>query len=316
MASDPLAPSELFGHAQDATYFHFPRGWFGADETGHLALPQPLAKEREGVAHPHIDNDYQPIAETNTGVAVIDNSLRLPNFVLTKFMVIELAVAIICVVLFGWLATTLKGGRAPKGRLANLLEVFLIYIRDEVVYAAIGRKDGDRFLPFLWTMFFFILGCNLFGMVPWMGSPTGALAMTGMMALVTFGAVVAAGMAELGPVGFLKAQAPHMDVPKPMAVFLVPMIWVIEVFGLLLKHLVLAIRLLANMLAGHLILAVVVGFIGAAAAQMAAIAWGVTFASVLAAVALSCMELFVAFLQAYIFTFLSALFIGAAVHPH
>ncbi|MEM6798869.1 MAG: F0F1 ATP synthase subunit A, partial [Planctomycetota bacterium] len=92
------------------------------------------------------------------------------------------------------------------------------------------------------------------------------------------------------------------------------LIFVIEVLGLFIKHLVLAIRLLANMLAGHVVLAVLLGFIGATASMT--IWWGVAPVSVLAATALSLLELLVAFLQAYIFTFLSALFIGAAVHPH
>jgi F-type H+-transporting ATPase subunit a len=111
-----------------------------------------------------------------------------------------------------------------------------------------------------------------------------------------------------------------MELPMVLAVFLKPMIFAIEVAGLCIKHFVLAVRLLANMFAGHIVLAVLVAFIGAAGAAVAA--WyhplflGVTLASVLGATALGLLELFVAFLQAYIFTFLSALFIGMAVHPH
>jgi F-type H+-transporting ATPase subunit a len=101
-----------------------------------------------------------------------------------------------------------------------------------------------------------------------------------------------------------------------MAVVLIPLIFVIEIMGLLIKHCVLAVRLLANMMAGHVVLAVMLAFIGASYAAGTAIWSGVTLASVLGATALSLLELFVAFLQAYVFTFLSALFIGAAVHPH
>ncbi len=105
-----------------------------------------------------------------------------------------------------------------------------------------------------------------------------------------------------------------MDLPPILAVLLKPMIFVIEILGLCIKHFILAMRLLANMMAGHLVLAVILAFIAASAASMA---WyAVTPASVLGAVALSLLELFVAFIQAYIFTFLSALFIGMAVHPH
>ena len=195
-----------------------------------------------------------------------------------------------------------------------MLEVMLLFMRDQVARPCIGKHDADRFMPFLWTMFFFVLGCNLFGMIPWMGSPTGALATTGMLALITFGVVVGSGMVKLGAVGFWKAQVPSMDLPFVIAILLVPLIFVIEIAGLFIKHGVLAVRLLANMMAGHVVLAVLVGFIGATYGMAAW--WGVMPLSVIGATALSLLELFVAFLQAYIFTFLSALFIGMAVHPH
>ena len=134
--------------------------------------------------------------------------------------------------------------------------------------------------------------------------------------MITFGTVVFAGMAKLGPVGFWVGQVPHMDLPLPLAVLLKPMIFAIEVLGLLIKHFVLAVRLLANMMAGHLVLAVIIAFV-AASAQVGLAGWlGISTVSLLGATALSMLELFVAFLQAYIFTFLSALFIGMAVHPH
>ena len=138
---------------------------------------------------------------------------------------------------------------------------------------------------------------------------------------MTFAAVVGAGSKKLGPVGFWKAQVPHMDLPLVLAVFLVPMIFAIEVLGLLIKHFVLAVRLLANMFAGHLVLGVLVAFVGVMAFQvvgnyMHPMFLGVSAASVIGATLIGLLELFVAFLQAYIFTFLSALFIGMAVHPH
>jgi F-type H+-transporting ATPase subunit a len=105
-----------------------------------------------------------------------------------------------------------------------------------------------------------------------------------------------------------------MDLPLPLAIMLLPMIFAIEVLGLFIKHFVLAMRLLANMMGGHVVLAVILAFIAASAQSLWW--WGVMPASVLGATALSMLELFVAFLQAYIFTFLSALFIGMAVHPH
>ena len=105
-----------------------------------------------------------------------------------------------------------------------------------------------------------------------------------------------------------------MDLSPPIKAVLWPMLFVIEIFGMLIKHFVLAVRLLANMMGGHMVLAVITTFIVATAGR--AIFWGVMPVSVLGATALSLLELFVGFLQAYIFTFLSALFIGMAVHPH
>ena len=105
-----------------------------------------------------------------------------------------------------------------------------------------------------------------------------------------------------------------MDLPLVLAIFLKPMILLIELLGLGIKHFVLSVRLFANMFAGHLILAVIIGFIAETAHL--AIWYGVMPAAVFGAVALNMLELFVAFLQAYIFAFLSALFIGMAVHQH
>ncbi|MDO5581803.1 MAG: F0F1 ATP synthase subunit A [Planctomycetia bacterium] len=234
---------------------------------------------------------------------------------ITKFMVIEVVVALLMIFLFVPLAIKIRTGKPLKGRFFNLLEVFLLYLRDEVIRPSIGKNAG-KFVPFLWTMFFFILFCNLAGLIPWFGgSPTGSLSVTAVLALSTFLVVIGSGMKKYGIIGFWIGQVPKMDLPGPMGIILKPMLFVIEVIGLFIKHTVLAVRLLANMFAGHLVLAVFLAFI-AGAAQILIIWIGVTFASVFMSVALSCLELFVAFLQAYIFTFLSALFIGMAQHQH
>jgi F-type H+-transporting ATPase subunit a len=290
---NPLDPAHLFQHVQDAPHFEVPRA-IAAD--GKLHIPQPLQLE-------------QPIIEANPTLHLAPFDLQI-----TKFMVLELVAAIVIVALFIPLARKIANGSQAKGKLANMLEAMLIFIRDEVARPAIGKHDADRFLPFLWTIFFFVLGCNLLGLVPWAGSATGALATTAALAMITFSIVLGAGMAKMGVVGFWKAQVPHMELPLVLAIFLLPMIFVIEILGLCIKHIVLAVRLLANMMAGHLVLAVLLAFIAASAAHVAF--FGVAPASVLGATALNLLELFVAFLQAYIFTFLSALFIGMAVHPH
>jgi F-type H+-transporting ATPase subunit a len=298
-ASKPLDPNELFDHVKDSPELHVPR-FLAPGTNGHIEIPQPFELSKPLVVH--------------TKSPLINRTIEPLDFKITKFMLIELAAALILCALFIGLAKALKGGAIPRGRLRNALEAMLLYFRDNVARPCIGGHDADRFVPFLWTIFFFILTCNLFGLVPWLGSPTASLAVTGALAFVTFIVVVGSGMRKLGALGFWKAQVPHMDLSPGLKILLVPMIFVIEIFGLLVKHGVLAVRLLANMMGGHIVLAVIVAFIAASAQTL----WWYAIAptSVFAATALSLLELLVAFLQAYIFTFLSALFIGMAVHPH
>lgn len=302
---DYLAPEHLFEHVQDSTYFEVPKMLVRSGEN-HVEIPQ--------------WHHGEPFWELKSSNAMVNSILQPLEGKVTKFMVLEGVAALLMIVIFVWLAARLSSSTAPRGRLTNLLESFLLFLRDSVARPAIGEHDADRFLPFLWTMFFFILGCNLLGMIPGLGSPTGAFATTAALALITLITVVRSGMQTLGPVGFLKAQVPHMELPFILAIFLKPMIFAIEIIGLLIKHFVLAVRLFANIFAGHLVLAVLIAFVGAIAVAMGStthpLSITVSVASVLGATLLSCLELFVAFLQAYIFTFLSALFIGMAVHPH
>ena len=146
MAGDnPLSPESLIGHTKDDTSFHVPE-LLG----GHWNIPQ----------------FFDPVkGDPNAVIEKLD-------FQLTRFMVIELFVAVCCVVIFSWLALKVSSGKRPQGSLWNTFEGMLLFIRDQVARPAIGH-DADKFLPFLWTMFFFVLGCNLLGMVPWAGSPTG-----------------------------------------------------------------------------------------------------------------------------------------------
>lgn len=237
------------------------------------------------------------------------------EFQITKYMVLEVLVAIALVAVFCPMAAKLKTGQPLKGRFWNMMEVFLLYIRDNVVRPTIG-KQADAYLPFLWTTFFFILFCNLFGMLPWMGSPTGSIATTGVLAVVCFFVSIASGMRHNGPVGFWVGLVPHMELPFVLAIVLKPMLFCIELLAFVVKHGVLAIRLWANMFAGHVVLAVFLSFI-AAAAGSGNLTWGaVTFLSIAMSIAISLLELLVAFLQAYIFTFLAALAIGGAIHQH
>jgi F-type H+-transporting ATPase subunit a len=269
-------PVKIAEHVQDADFFELPFRW-------HLAIPQPF--EAIGL-----------------------------NLHLTKFMVLELLAAVLMLVIFIPLARRAARGDLPKGRLVNMFEAMLLFLRDQVVRPAIGRHDADRFLPFIWTLFFFILFCNLLGLFPWAGSPTAALGVTAALAIIAFLTMVGSGMARFGTIKFWLGLCPSMDLPKPMAVFLVPLILAIEILGLFIKHSILAVRLLANMFAGHMVLAVILFFIVDSAASLA---WyGVMPISIFGSIALSLLELFVAFIQAYVFVFLTSLFIGMAVHQH
>ena len=282
--------SELMGHVKDSPSFHVPNG---SAHGKHIEIPQ-IPVEYGGYNW-----------ETKEGIMV------------SKFMVLELAAAIILLAVFIPIARKIKTGRPPKGRWWNLIESMLLFMRNEVVRPAIGgKKEADRFLPFIWTMFFFVLACNLLGMVPWAGSPTGAWSVTSVLAIMTFLVVILAGMKKFGLVKFWTGQVPHMELPLVMAILIKPMIFVIEILGMFIKHFVLSIRLLANMFAGHLVLAVILGFIVMALESHVAVWSGVMLSSVFGATMLSLLELFVAFLQAYIFAFLSALFIGLAIHQH
>ncbi len=235
------------------------------------------------------------------------------DFQVTRFMVMELLAAVLVAAVIIPLARHAARNPVSRGWFMNMFEAMVLFIRDRVARPAIGGHGADAFLPYLWTVFFFILFCNLLGMIPGGASPTGNINVTGVLALMTLAMVILAGMREMGLVGFWVGIVPHLDVPWWMKPPLWILMFVIELAGLLIRHVVLAVRLFANMFAGHVVLAVILGFILLAEGP---IGYLVTPASVAGVVALSLLELFVAFLQAYIFTFLSALFIGAAVHPH
>jgi len=234
----------------------------------------------------------------------------------TRFMVMELVVALLMLLVMIPLARHVArvGKHVPRGPLNNLAEALLLFVRDGIARPSIGGHDADKFLPYLWTVFFFVLFSNLLGLFPGGASATGNINVTAVLALMTLGTVILAGMRQMGPVGFWLGLVPHLDVPAWLKPFLWVLMLVIEVAGLFIRHIVLSIRLFANMLAGHIVLTVILGFILQALGSWLIMV--VAPASIAGALGLYFLELLVAVLQAYIFTFLSALFIGAAVHPH
>jgi F-type H+-transporting ATPase subunit a len=189
----------------------------------------------------------------------------------------------------------------PTG-LLNLVEFFVQFIRDEIAVPFLGEEDGRRMTPVLCSLFFFILTMNLIGLVPCFYTATSNINVTGAMAVVTLVFMTVGAMWKHGPVGFVRGFVPS-GVPWPILFILVP----IEMVGLVIKAFALMIRLFANELAGHVVVFSLLGLVvmfGAVALPAMGMAMGIYI-----------LETFVAFLQAYIFTLLSALFIGQRYHP-
>jgi F-type H+-transporting ATPase subunit a len=239
---------------------------------------------------------------------------KIFGFQITRFMVLEVIAAGLILAIYIPLARRVRSGEPVRGWIDNMFESILTFLRNRVAIPNIGEHDADRFLPFLWTVFLFILTCNLLGMVPYLGSPTASMTVTATLALCAFLCIHVGAMVKLGVGGYMKSYVPHVEAPFGMAYFIVPMIVLIEVMGNFIKAFVLAVRLFANMFAGHTVLAFILMFI-VMAQNSGLMFYPVTIGSVLMVAALSLLELFVAFLQAYIFTFLTALFLGMALHP-
>lgn len=223
----------------------------------------------------------------------------------TKHALMLVLAAGLCMVCFLPLAAALsqRPREGPRGWFFNLLESFVTFMRDEVVGPNLGPQK-DRFLPFFLTLFHFILFCNLLGMIPGAATPTGNLGVTATLATITLLVGVVGGVVLQGPLTYFKNLVPH-GIPWPILFILYP----IEVLGLFIKHVALAMRLFANMIAGHIVLGSLIMLIFLF--KTIFIAPG----PVLMAAALSGLELFVAFLQAYIFVLLGSMFVGMAVHP-
>ncbi|MSR07158.1 MAG: ATP synthase F0 subunit A [Gemmatimonadetes bacterium] len=236
----------------------------------------------------------------------------------TKHVVFMLLAAVL-VFLTMWLAgRSLQRQRAhekaPKG-FAGLIESLVLFVRNDIVAANIGH-GGEKFAPFVMTLFFFILYCNLLGMLPWGSSPTGNLAVTGALAIAAFLTIEISGFFKLGPVGYL-----HTIFPKVpgmggtgalvMSVAMAP----IEVLGKFVKPFALAVRLFGNMTAGHFVILSLFGIIFLFG-ELAIWNWAIGITTAALVLGIMLLELFVAFLQAYVFALLTSVFIGLMQHEH
>jgi F-type H+-transporting ATPase subunit a len=231
------------------------------------------------------------------------------------FMVIAAVLVFLVMKLAGMaLARQRAGEKAPRG-FAAAMEGLVLFVRDEIAIANIGH-DGAKFAPLIMTLFFFILFANLLGLLPWGASPTGNIAVTGALALLVFLTIEIGGFLKLGPRGYMRTIFPK--VPGlggtggvVMSVAMAP----IEIIGKLVKPFALAVRLFGNMTAGHFVILSLFGIVFLFG-NLGVWSYGIAGVTVLLVVGIMLLELFVAFLQAYVFALLSAVFIGLMQHEH
>ncbi len=194
-----------------------------------------------------------------------------------------------------------KRDPVPHG-FANLLELLVLFVRDNIAIANLGEKDGRKMAPLLCTFFFFILTLNLMGLIPLFATATANINVTAALATTTLAVMIGGAIYKNGPVGFLHAFIPH-GVPWPVLIILTP----IEIMGMFIKTFSLTIRLFANMFAGHVVIYTLIGLV---------VMFGpFAFASIGLAVGIYVLKIVVALLQAYVFTLLSAMFIAQIHHP-
>lgn len=227
----------------------------------------------------------------------------------TVYMFLVLAL-VLCLVLIGGRKLQV----VPQSKFLNTLEFGYDFVNKSIGEDVIG--DGyKKHIPFLCTLFFFILVANLIGLIPGAKATAGTISITWALSVVSFVYFNFYGLKVLGVFGYIKSLCPQ-GVPKPM----VPVIWFLELFSMVIRVLTLAVRLYGNMLAGHMVLAVfsiaTSVFLSVAIAQMSVITALPAVAWFLLLFVMYAMECLVGCLQAYVFTILSASYIGMAIHPH
>lgn len=253
--------AELLHHLQDSRELEVP--------FGHIALPQ-----------------FPPL---EIGGLTVDLSI-------TKHVVYLWLAAVLLIVLATAAARSNARRSVPRG-FGNLMEVFIVFIRDEVALPNMGPK-GLKYMPYLLTTFFFILIMNLMGLIPYGASSTSNVSVTGGLAIIAFVMIQAAAIRSQG----LKQYLAHLTGGVHWALW--PIMIPIEILGLFTKPFALCIRLFANMTGGHIVIVSLIGLIFIFQSYIIAVAPAGFVVGILF------LELFVAFLQAYIFTMLTSLFMG------
>ena len=223
------------------------------------------------------------------------------------FLALAGALTILFVTMGAALARRAAGGRTA-GRRHNFVEAFILYIRNEVALKNIDH--GEKFAPFIVTLFFFILFANLLGLLPYGSTATSNISVTAALAIITFLVIEVAGMVALGP-GYLSTIFYwNKDLALPMRIVMFLIMTPVEFVGKIAKPVSLAIRLMANMTAGHIVLLAIISLVFVFGS------YAVAPAPILMATAIMFLELFVSFLQAYIFALLASVFIGLIRHAH
>ena len=222
------------------------------------------------------------------------------DFSITKHLVMMWVASALLVLLF---ALVFRRPRPVPRGISNFLEAIVVFLRDEVILPAMGEA-GKRYLPFLLTVFFFILFCNLLGLVPYSATATGNVSVTAALALIALTMIQISGIKEHGLVSHFQNLVPH-GIP----LWLMPIMIPVEIMGQFTKPFALCIRLFANMIAGHIVILSFLGLIFIFESIL------ISPISVAFALFISLLEIFIGFLQAYIFTMLTSLFMGMAIHP-
>ncbi len=299
------------GHEQGDTFVE--------DEAARVTLPDapsesfdvPEAAAKTGNPIEHAETMVAGAAYLDSELAPADGGHIIIDFSITRHLVFAIIAGLIVVLIFVSLARRYKAGvgrtSAPKGVFQNLFETLILFVRDEIVRPNLGNK-ADKFLPYLLTAFFFILTSNLLGLVPFGATATSNLMVTAVLATFTF---------LITQINGSRDHWMHTLWPPGIPTALKPIMIPVEIVGLFTKPIALAIRLFANMTAGHLVILSLIGLIFTFTNLFGnGAGWGVSPVSVAFALFIYLLELLVAFIQAYVFTLLSALFIGMAVEEH
>ena len=265
---------------------------------------------------PILPNDFffiKPLKSINNAIAHLNHGILSKKLFgifdmrITRWVMMMWLAMLLCIVIFIPLAFSIRKNKmGSESKWVNLWEFAISWIHDEIVEPNFEGKYVNKAMPYFTTLFFFILFCNLLGLIPGFSTATGNLAVTAGLACLTLLGMIGVGVIKQGPLWIYKGTVPH-GVPIVLGIVL---IWPIEIVGLLIRPFALTIRLFANMTAGHVVILIFLYLI-----MMLNTYW-VGIGSVLFSLMIYLLELLVALIQAYIFTVLSAMFIGSSMHAH